>query len=314
MTAREVQQIYRRKPLNRILNSSFTEKIITVLIKLFGYSAILFVVLIFYYLVHEGIATLWEVPFGTLFSTRWYPIEAFYGILPLLGGSLVVTVGAALIAVPMGIGVAIYIGEISPRWAREILKPFIEILAGIPSVVLGFIGILVLAPFFRRIFALPTGLSALTGAIILGGIAIPSIVSVAEDALDAVPRSYRDGALAIGATEWQTIWKVTFPAARSGVLMAVMLGIGRIIGETIIVLMVTGNAPVMPTSFSAFVSPIRTMTATVAAEMGEVAKASVHYHVLFFIGIILFLISLIINITATTVVFRKKKRSERLLS
>ena len=137
---------------------------------------------------------------------------------------------------------------------------------------------------------------------------------VAEDALDAVPRSYRDGSLALGATEWQTIWKVTLPAARSGVLMAVMLGIGRIIGETIIVMMVTGNAPVMPTGLGALFSPIRTMTATIAAEMGEVAKGSTHYNVLFFIGIILFMISLVINITASAVVIRTKKRSERILS
>jgi phosphate transport system permease protein len=288
--------------------------LVTLIIKVCGYSAILFVVSIFYFLVKEGSSALREVPLSNLFSTRWYPIEKYFGILPLIAGSLVITLGAAIFAIPIGICTAIYISEVSPRWTREILKPFIEVLAGVPSVILGFIGILVLAPFFRRLMAIPTGLSAFTGAMILGGIAIPSIVSVAEDALDAVPRAYRDAALAVGATEWQTIWKVTFPAARSGVLMAVMLGIGRIIGETIIVMMVTGNAPVMPTSLAALVSPVRTMTATIAAEMGEVAKASTHYHVLFLIGIILFLISLIINITASAFVFRQKKRSERILS
>ena len=290
------------------------EGLITGLIKVSGYSAILFVSLIFYFLISEGLAAIWEVPIRDLFSTQWYPIEGYYGILPLLMGSLIVTLGAALVAIPMGIGTAIYIAEIAPRWAREILKPFIEVLAGVPSVVLGFIGILVLAPYIRRLMELPTGLAAITGSLILGGIAIPTIVSVAEDALDAVPRSYRDAALALGATEWQTIWRVTFPAARSGVLMGVMLGIGRIIGETIIVMMVTGNAPVMPTSLGSLFAPVRTMTATIAAEMGEVAKASTHYHVLFFIGIILFFISLIINITASAFVFRQKKRSERILS
>jgi phosphate transport system permease protein len=137
---------------------------------------------------------------------------------------------------------------------------------------------------------------------------------VAEDALDAVPRSYRDAALALGATEWQTIWRVTLPSARSGVLTAVMLGIGRAIGETMAVMMVTGNAPVMPSGLSTLFSPVRTMTATVAAEMGEVANGSVHYHVLFFIGIVLFLISLVINVTASAVVFRQRKRAERILS
>jgi phosphate transport system permease protein len=143
---------------------------------------------------------------------------------------------------------------------------------------------------------------------------VPTIVSVAEDALDAVPRSYRDAALAMGATEWQTIWRVTLPAARSGVLTAVMLGVGRAIGETMTVLMVTGNAPILPTGLGALFSPIRTMTATIAAEMGEVATGSTHYSVLFFIGIVLFVISLAINVTASAVIFRKRKRAERLLS
>jgi phosphate transport system permease protein len=219
-----------------------------------------------------------------------------------------------LIAVPIGLGRAIFIAEVSPRWAREILKPLVEVLAGLPSVVLGFLGILVLSPYLRRMLNLPTGLTAFTGSVLLAGIAIPTIVSVAEDALDAVPRSYRDGALALGATSWQTIWRVTLPAARSGVLTAVMLGIGRAIGETMAVMMVTGNAPVLPSGLGALFAPARTMTATIAAEMGEVANGSTHYHVLFFIGIVLFIISLVVNITASAVVFRQRKRSERILS
>ncbi len=245
---------------------------------------------------------------------RWYPIEEYFGLLPLLGGTLIVTLGAALLAMPVGIGTAIYVAEVAPRWVREMLKPFIEVMAGVPSVVLGFLGMVVLAPYLRVIFNLPTGLSALSGALLLAAISIPTIVSVAEDALDAVPRSYRDAALALGATRWQTIWRVTLPAARSGVLTAVMLGVGRAIGETMTVMMVTGNAPVVPTGLSAFFSPVRTMTATIAAEMGEVATDSTHYHVLFFIGIVLFLISLAINVTASSVVFRSRKRAERILS
>jgi phosphate transport system permease protein len=180
--------------------------------------------------------------------------------------------------------------------------------------VLGFIGIIALAPQLRKLLDLPTGLTALAGSILLGLIAIPTIVSVAEDSLDSVPRSYRDAALAIGATKWQTIWRVTLPAAKSGVLTAVMLGIGRSIGETMTVMMVTGNAPLMIRGLSSIFMPARTMTATIAAEMGEVAKGSVHYHVLFLIGVILFLISLIVNVIASAMVFRVKKRAERILS
>lgn len=290
------------------------EFVITRLIKLSGYSAIIFVGMIFFFLIREGLPTLNEVPLSSLFSNRWYPIEAYYGTLPLIGGSLIVTIGATLIAVPFGVGVAIFISEIAPRWVRDILKPLVEILGGLPSVVLGFLGILVLSPYLRILLDLPTGLTALAGAILLGGIAIPTVISVSEDALDAVPKSYRDAALAIGATEWQTIWRVTLPAARSGVLTAVMLGVGRAIGETMTVMMVTGNAPILPKGLGALFAPARTMTATIAAEMGEVANGSVHYHVLFFIGIILFVISLIVNVTASAVVFRQRKRQERILS
>lgn len=293
---------------------SWHEFIITRLIRASGCSVIVFVALIFAFLLSEGLPALREVPLITLFGNRWYPIENYFGLLPLIGGSFIITLGAALIAVPVGLGTAIYISEIAPRWVREILKPIVEVLGGLPSVVLGFLGILILSPFVRRFLDLPTGLTAFTGSLLLGAIAIPTIVSVAEDALDAVPRSYRNAALALGATEWQTIWMVTLPAARSGVLTAVMLGIGRAIGETMTVMMVTGNAAVLPTNLGALFSPVRTMTATIAAEMGEVANGSVHYHVLFFIGITLFLISLAVNVTASAVVFRQEKRSERILS
>jgi phosphate transport system permease protein len=290
------------------------EIILNGIIKISGYSAIIFVLMIFYFLLKEGIPTLGEVSFSNLLSIRWYPIEEYFGLLPLIGGSLIITIGAALFAIPIGICTAVFISEISPRWARNLLKPLVEVLGGIPSVVLGFLGILILAPYLRRLLDLPTGLTALGGSILLGGIAIPTIVSVAEDALDSVPRSYRDAALALGATEWQTIWRVTLPAARSGVLTAIMLGIGRTIGETMAVMMVTGNAAVLPVKWNSFFMPVRTMTATIAAEMGEVAKNSTHYHVLFFIGLVLFVISLGINIAASTAVFKQRKRTERILS
>jgi phosphate transport system permease protein len=291
-----------------------TESLITGLIKAFGYSAILFVGLIFFFLISEGFPAITEVSPSEFLKTRWYPIEDYFGLLPLLVGSLIVTFGALIIAVPIGLLTAIYIAEVASPRTKEFLKPLVELLGGFPSVVLGFLGLLILSQFLRETLALPTGLSALTGALILAGIAIPPIVSISEDALDTVPRAYRDASLALGATEWQTIWWVTLPAAKSGVLTAIMLGIGRAIGETMVVLMVTGNAPMMPEGFATLINPTRTMTATIAAEMGEVANGSTHYHVLFFIGIVLFIITLIINVTASTFVFRRKKRSERILS
>lgn len=292
----------------------FSERVITRGIQITGYSSILFVVLILYFLLSEGAPALLEAPLKSLAGIRWYPIESYFGIIPLILGSLVVTLGAAVIAIPFGVGTAIFISEIAPQWLKEILKPVVEILAGLPSVMLGFLGILIISPSLRRLLDLPTGLTALTGSLLLSGIAIPTIVSIAEDALNTVPRAYREASWAIGATQWQTIWGVTLPAARSGVLTAVILGVGRSIGETMTVMMVTGNAPVLPVHLNSFFSPIRTMTATIASEMGEVATGSTHYHVLFLIGIILFLISLAVNVTASAIVFRQPKRSERILS
>ncbi len=284
------------------------------LIKASGVVAIVFVILIFAFLLREGVPAFAEVPIGDLFSTRWYPIENYFGILPLILGSLIVTIGAALIAMPIGLLTAIFIAEIAPRWLREILKPMIEVVAGIPSVVLGFFGIVVLSSVVRESLNLPTGLTAFTGSLILAYMALPTIISVAEDALDAVPRSYRDAALALGATKWQTIWMVTVKAARTGILTALMLGIGRAIGETMAVMMVTGNAARMPLSIDSLFLPVRTMTATIAAEMGEVAQGSTHFHVLFAIGIALFVITFVVNFVASIAIFRQSKRSARLLS
>ncbi|MCX6070186.1 MAG: phosphate ABC transporter permease subunit PstC [Chloroflexi bacterium] len=293
---------------------NWQEAVLSRVIRLSGYSAIVFVGLIFAFLVREGLPALFEVPLSDLFSVRWYPIEGYFGILPLITGSLIVTLGAMAVAIPFGIGTAMFISEIAPRWAREVLKPMVELLGGLPSVVLGFLGILILSPYLRQALDLPTGLTALAGSLLLAGIALPTIVSIAEDALDAVPKSFREGALALGATRWQTMWGVTLPAARSGVLTAVMLGIGRAIGETMAVMMVTGNAAVLAVHLASIVAPARTMTATIAAEMGEVATGSIHYHVLFFIGMVLFLISFAVNVTASAVVFRQRSRAERVLS
>jgi phosphate transport system permease protein len=271
------------------------EWVIEQLIRGAGISVILIVALIFLFLLSEGLPAFFQVSPGQLFGTRWYPVAELYGLLPLLIGSLLVTVGAVVIALPLGVITAIYLGEIAPRWQREILKPLIEVLAGIPSIVLGFLGWVALAPLIQQAGA-PTGLTAFTGALILAYMSLPTIISISEDALYAVPKEYRDAALAIGATQWQTIWRVVVPAARSGVVIAVVLGIGRAIGETMAVMMVTGNAANMvQLSPDLFFQPVRTMTATIAAEMGEVAQGSLHYQMLFAIGIVLFLITFAIN-------------------
>jgi phosphate transport system permease protein len=280
------------------------EFIVEVLIRAAGFSAILFVVLIFLFLLREGALAFWETSLKNLFGQRWYPNEGLFGTQPLILGSLLVTVGAVVIALPLGLATAVFVHELAPSWLREILKPLIEVLAGIPSVVLGFLGMVAIAPLVRETLNVPTGLTAFTGSLMLAYMSLPTIISVAEDAIDAVPKTYRDGALAMGATHWQTIWRVILPAARSGVIIAVMLGIGRAIGETMAVMMVTGNAARIPHEWNALFLPARTMTATIAAEMGEVAQGSTHYHVLFAIGILLFAVTFVVNAVASVVIIR----------
>ncbi|KAF0133052.1 MAG: phosphate transport system permease protein [Candidatus Saganbacteria bacterium] len=272
-----------------------------------GAATILFVVLIFVFLLKEGLSLFSEVSLTSfLFSKNWYPISdpPQFGILPLIMGSILVTFGAIVISVPLGVAAAVYISEVAPKSIRTFLKSGIELLAAIPSIVLGFIGIIFLAPAIRNIFNLSSGLTALAGSIMLAFMALPTIVSIIEDAIVSVPRSYKEGSLALGATHWQTIYKVILPAASSGILAAIMLGIGRVIGETMAVLMITGNAAIMPTSI---LQPVRTLTATIAAEMGEAVAGSSHYYALFAIGIILFIISFVINLLADMFLHRGKK-------
>ncbi len=274
------------------------EFVIEKLILICGLASIFFVALIFLFLLKEGVSVFKTVlPLDFLFGKSWYPISepARLGILPLILGSLLVTFGAAVISIPIGVACAVYIAEIAPENIKEILKSGIELLAAIPSVVLGFIGMVTIVPWVKTMFNLPTGLTAFAGSIMLAFMAMPTIVSIAEDALYAVPKSYKEGALALGATHWQSIYRVELPAASSGILAAVMLGIGRVIGETMAVMMITGNSAIIPNSI---LQPVRTLTATIAAEMGEAVVGSEHYFALFAIGIVLFVISFAINVTA----------------
>ncbi len=286
----------------RKVKEFFVEKLILIC----GLASIFFVILIFIFLAKEGISVFKSVsPFKFLFGKSWYPISEppQLGILPLILGSLLVTLGAAIISVPIGIACAVYIAEIAPQKVKEILKSGIELLAAIPSVVLGFIGMVTLVPWVKSVFHLPTGLTALSGSIMLAFMAMPTIVSIAEDALYSVPKNYKEGALALGATHWQTIYRVLLPAASSGIVAAVMLGIGRVIGETMAVMMITGNSAVIPNTI---LQPVRTLTATIAAEMGEVVVGSEHYFALFAIGIVLFVISFAINVTADLFLHKRK--------
>jgi phosphate transport system permease protein len=218
-----------------------------------------------------------------------------FGVLPLILGTLWVSIFAILIALPLGLGVAVYLSELAGERIRRFLKPAIELLAGIPSVVYGFFGLVVLVPLIQKTFGLPVGETAFAGSLILAIMALPTIITVAEDAMRNTPRTMKEASLALGATQWQTIYKVILPYSVSGISAAVVLGIGRAIGETMAVLMVTGNAAVMPHSLF---EPIRTIPATIAAELGEVPAGSAHYQALFMLGCILFIVSLLISIIA----------------
>ena len=269
-----------------------------------AYVSVIMVALIFVFLFAEGTKIFqYETTLHFFLGSDWQPTSENprYEIFSLIVGSLLVTAGAMAIAIPLGLGCAIYLSEIASPSIAEILKPTIEILAGVPSVVLGFFALVVLSPLIAGIFGLPSGLTALNGAIILAIMVIPTIETISEDALRAVPRGFRDASSALGATDLETIWRVVVPAALPGISVAVLLGFGRAIGETMVVLMATGNAAMIPASF---LDPVRTMTATVAAEMGEVPSGSPHYFSLFMIACVLFIISLAVNMIANTLIKR----------
>ena len=236
----------------------------------------------------------------------WYPTASpspLFGLLPLISGTLWISLFAILIALPFGLAVAIYMAELADQRTRKIIKPIIELLAGIPSVVYGFFGLVVLVPLIQRLFDLPVGESGLAGSIILAIMALPTIITVAEDAIRTTPRSMREASLALGANHWQTIYKVVLPYSLSGITAAAVLGIGRAIGETMAVLMVSGNAAVIPSSL---LEPMRTIPATIAAELGEAPAGGIHYKALFLLGCILFILTLIISISVEFINTRKK--------
>ncbi len=285
-----------------------SEPVIETCIRLSGLLVVIFVFLIFLFLLRDSLSLFRDYPLSQFLSGRkWLPISEppQFGVIPLLLGSLFVTFWAVVICVPLGVGSAMFIAEVAPKALKNVLKSFVEILAAIPSVVLGFLGIIWLGPVLRDTFHLSTGMCGLTGSLLLAFMALPTIISISEDAINAVPKEYKEGALALGATHWQTLHRVVVHGALPGIIAAAMLGVGRVFGETMAVMMVTGNAAAIP---HGLLEPVRTLTATIAAEMGEAARGTAHYFALFGIGVVLFVISFLINLTADIFLARSRRK------
>ncbi|MDD5561687.1 MAG: phosphate ABC transporter permease subunit PstC [Candidatus Omnitrophica bacterium] len=277
------------------------EKIYKWIFTILAFSSLVFLVGIVFVLFKESLPIFSKISIGDFVLGKfWYPTYSppEFGILPLILASAWVTLGAVIVCVPLGVGSALYLNELASFRQRRLLKPLIELLASIPSVVYGFFGMVVLTPFIQKIFHLPTGLTALNASFILGLMATPTVCSIAEDALSYVPHSFREASFAVGANRWQTLTQVIIPAAGSGISTAVILGMSRAIGETMTVLMVAGGSAVIPHTF---LEPVRPMTAAIAAEMGEAPMGSSHYHALFAIALILFLITFVFNIIAEVI-------------
>jgi phosphate transport system permease protein len=286
------------------------EKTIKTVFFFTAFFAVIVVSFILLFLLRDGYPIFVQVgTFDFLFGTAWAPtaVPPAYGIFPLIVGTILVMTGSMIVAVPLSIGCAIYISELASPRIKNVLKPAVELLAGIPSVVYGFFGLIVLTDWIRITFDVPTGETWLAASILLGIMALPTIISVSEDAISSVPREYKEGSLAIGATRWQTISRVLVPAALSGIAAAIILGIGRAIGETMAVMMVAGNAAIIPDPLWNILSPVRTLTATLGIEMGEVSVGSEHYGALFGIAIVLLIITLIINLSAVAILRRLKE-------
>ncbi len=284
------------------------EKIPGGVISLVASVSLVVMVFLLYFLIQEGAPVLGEVSLGDLLlGFDWYPTEEppALGMAPLIVGSLSVTVLSALIAIPFSMAIAIFLSEVAPVWVREILKPALELLGFLPSIVLGFLGMVVLAPWLQESFGLLSGLNLMNASILMGAMVVPIVASLAEESLQAVPRELRDASFALGATRWETIRKVVFPAALPGLLSASLLGLMRAMGETMVVLMAAGGAALIPISVF---DPVRPLTSAIAAEMGETPVGSTHYHALFFAGFLLLLITLAINLVSLWI---EKKGKER---
>ena len=277
------------------------ERLIRLALLAISFSAVSVLAVVTVFIFSEGVPIIFKYGFRSfLAGMNWYPSEKSFGLLPMIAGSLMVTLGALIIGVPFGLSCAVFLTEFSSKRLRRTIKPAIELLAGIPSVVYGFMGVVLLVPFIRRTFGGP-GFSVLAASIILGIMILPTIISITIDSLLAVPPAYREGSIALGATRWQTTKMVLFPAARSGIVASIILGMGRAIGETMAVIMVAGNAVAVPGSL---ISPVRTLTSNIALEMGYASGE--HRQALFATGVILFVIIMVLNTIANLTSSRKK--------
>lgn len=280
-----------------------------------GIASVIIVCLILGFLIKEGLPLFAKYSVRDfLFGREWQPAipppnGPKFGLIPNLWGSLLVTAGAAMIAIPLGIATAVYIRYIAPKKIAPSLKGLVELLGAVPSVAIGFVGAAILSPLVKNWLQLDTGKAAIVGSILLAFLAIPTITTIAEDALSLVPKEYYQGSIALGAGYWQTISKVLIPAAKPGLIAAIMLGLGRAIGETMVVIMVTGNAGLLPDQglWNAFTHSVRTITGTIGAEAMEVAQGEPHYHALFMLGVILLLITVLFNFIAVKAVGTDKK-------
>lgn len=274
-----------------------------------GILAVFILMGIFLFLLYTAIPAFRDINIAEFFTSKNWdptsPVKEEYGIVSMIVSTFMVTIGALVIAIPIGIGVAAYLSDVAHWKVREVVKPIIEILAGVPSVVIGFLGIVLFGPAIAKVFGISNGLNALNGSILLAIMALPTIVSISEDSLNAVPRAYAEASLALGASRWQTLTRVRIPAALSGIIAAVMLGMGRAIGETMTVLMATGNAPAFPRGF---LSSIRTLTSTIAIELGEVPYFTTHYYALFALGLVLFIITFVVNLISDIILHKYQER------
>ena len=297
--------------MHKIRLARFKESAIKAFFFSSGMLAILVLIGIFATLLYTAIPAFKEISLSEfLLKKTWDPTspeKAQYGILSMVVSTLMVTAGALALAVPIGIGVAAYLSDVAHWRVREIVKPIVEILAGIPSVVVGFLGIILFGPAIARIFHTGNGLNALNGSVLLAIMSLPTIISISEDSLNAVPSAYNEASLALGASRWQTLFRVKVPAALSGIIAACMLGMGRAIGETMTVLMATGNARAFP---HGFLSSVRTMTANIAIELGEVPYYTTHYYALFAIGLVLFIMTFIVNMAADVILHKYQEREQ----
>ncbi|MCJ7445434.1 MAG: phosphate ABC transporter permease subunit PstC [Methanotrichaceae archaeon] len=281
------------------LQRRYSEKFVEILLFLSAITSIIVMLLIFYYLIHESMKAFATIGiFNLLFGQKWHPAGDIYGLLPLIVVALVVTVLALIFNIIIGVPLAIFLAELAGPRSRAVLKPSIELLAGVPSIVYGFLGIIFLVPYLQERFYMLTGRSILAGSILLGLMFIPYITTICEDALRAVPSEFKEGSLALGANRWQTIRYVTIPAASSGITAAIILNVGSIIGETMAVLLVVGNVARIPSPIINVFTQGATFTSVIAGEMGEVAQGSLHYHVLFAVGFVLLIFVTVLNVIA----------------